>query len=161
MIRCWQDRTLYAEVHCQRRRLSMGGTSIHRGRLPKACQQIIPKHRLIHRVASGTQWYDTALVWEFVAQLQFLYSTGGHFIMSRFCSLALAVVVGAGSLLAQTPPKVKVLILTGVNNHKWAETTPVLRQVLEQTGRFEVRVNEEVRGNGSETFAPYDVLLLN
>jgi hypothetical protein len=37
----------------------------------------------------------------------------------------------------------------------------VLRQILEQTGRFEVRVNEEVRGNGSETFAPYDVLLLN
>ena len=55
----------------------------------------------------------------------------------------------------------KVLILTGVNNHKWAATTPVLREILEQTGRFEVRVNEEVRGNGPETFAPYDVLLLN
>jgi hypothetical protein len=56
---------------------------------------------------------------------------------------------------------VKVLILTGVSNHKWAATTPVLREILEQTGRFEVRVNEEVRGNGPETFAPYDVLLLN
>ena len=66
-----------------------------------------------------------------------------------------------GSLLAQAPPKVKVLILTGVNNHKWAATTPVLRELLEQTGQFEVRVNEEGRGNGPETFAPYDVLLLN
>ncbi len=82
-------------------------------------------------------------------------------MMSRFCRAALAVVFFAGSLLAQASPKVKVLILTGVNNHQWAETTPLLRQILEQTGRFEVRVNEEGRGNGPETFAPYDVLLLN
>jgi uncharacterized protein len=83
--------------------------------------------------------------------------------MSRFCSTVLAIILSAGTLLAQAPTvsKVKVLILTGVNNHKWAETTPVLRKTLEQTGRFEVRVNEEVRGNGPETFAPYDVLLLN
>ncbi len=81
--------------------------------------------------------------------------------ISRFCSAVLAIVFSVGSLLAQAPPKVKVLILTGVSNHKWAATTPVLREILEQTGRFEVRVNEEVRGNGPETFAPYDVLLLN
>jgi hypothetical protein len=81
--------------------------------------------------------------------------------MSRFGSTVLAIVISVGSLLAQAPPKVKVLILTGVNNHEWAATTPLLRQILEQTGRFEVRVNEEVRGNGFETFAPYDVLLLN
>ena len=74
--------------------------------------------------------------------------------MSRFCSAILAIVFTAGSLLAQTPPKVKVLILTGASNHKWAATTPALREILEQSGRFEVRVNEEVRGNGSETFAP-------
>ncbi len=81
--------------------------------------------------------------------------------MSRFCLMALAIIFTAGSLAAQAPPKVKVLILTGVNNHKWRETTPELRAILEQTGRFEVRVNEEVRGNTSLTFAPYDVLLLN
>ena len=72
--------------------------------------------------------------------------------MSRFCSTVLAIVFSVGSLLAQTPPKVKVLILTGVNNHKWAATTPVLREILEQTGRFEVRANEEVRGNGTGDF---------
>ncbi|MGO8788180.1 MAG: ThuA domain-containing protein [Terriglobia bacterium] len=81
--------------------------------------------------------------------------------MSRLCSIIMAIVFSVGSLLAQAPPKVKVLILTGVSNHKWATTTPVLREILEQTGRFEVRVNEEVRGSGPETFAPYDVLLLN
>lgn len=89
--------------------------------------------------------------------------------MSRFYSTVLAIIFSIGLLLAQAPPiapaqgppKMKVLILTGVNNHKWVLTTPVLRDILEQTGRFEVRVNEEGRGNGPETFAPYDVLLLN
>lgn len=79
----------------------------------------------------------------------------------RFCLAVGAMLFSMGVAFAQAPPKVKVLILTGVNNHKWMETTPLLRQILEATGRFEVRVNEEVRGNGAETFAPYDVLLLN
>lgn len=81
--------------------------------------------------------------------------------MSRCLSFFLAVVFSVASLLAQTAPKVKVLILTGVSNHDWRATTPVLRQILERTGRFEVHVNEEGRGCGPETFAPYDVLLLN
>lgn len=64
-------------------------------------------------------------------------------------------------LRAAEAPKIKVLILTGVSNHKWRETTPALREILERTGRFEVWVNEEGRGSGPETFAPYDVLVLN
>jgi hypothetical protein len=64
-------------------------------------------------------------------------------------------------LSAQTPPKIKVLILTGVGGHNWRATTPVLREILERTGKFDVYVNEEVRGNSLETFSPYDVLLLN
>jgi type 1 glutamine amidotransferase len=36
-----------------------------------------------------------------------------------------------------------------------------LRQILEDTGRFEVRVIEEFRGAGPETLAPYDVVVLN
>jgi hypothetical protein len=86
---------------------------------------------------------------------------GGIKFMSRICTVLFAILLCVGSSLAQGPPKIKVLILTGVSNHQWPATTQVLRQILEQTGRFEVRVNEEVRGNGSETFAPYDVLLLN
>ncbi len=76
--------------------------------------------------------------------------------------VALLVVIGAALLAsAQVPQKIRVLILTGVNNHDWRATTPALREILERTGRFQVFVNEEVRGNGPETFAPYDVLLLN
>jgi type 1 glutamine amidotransferase len=62
---------------------------------------------------------------------------------------------------AQAPAKFNVLILTGVNNHDWRATTPVLRQILESTGIFDAHVNEEGRGCGPETFAPYDLLVLN
>ena len=63
---------------------------------------------------------------------------------------------------AQAPaPKIQALIITGQNGHDWRAATPVLRTVLEQTGRFEVRVTEEFRGAGPETLAPYDVVILN
>ncbi len=35
--------------------------------------------------------------------------------------------------------KVRVLILTGRNNHEWRVTNPYLREVLQVTGRFDVR----------------------
>ena len=63
---------------------------------------------------------------------------------------------------AQTPlPKIQGLIVTGRSTHDWRVTTPLLRKILEDTGRFEVRVIEEPRGAGAETFAPYDVVILN
>jgi type 1 glutamine amidotransferase len=65
---------------------------------------------------------------------------------------------------AQAPkPKLQALIITGQNvpSHDWRGTTPVLRKLLEDTGRFEVRVTEEFRGGGPETLAPYDVVVLN
>lgn len=63
---------------------------------------------------------------------------------------------------AQQPPaKLQALIITGQNGHDWRGTTPVLRKLLEDTGRFEVRVTEEFRGAGPETLAPYDVVILN
>ena len=81
--------------------------------------------------------------------------------MSRFLAASFAMIFAVVSALAQAPPKIKVLILTGVSNHNWRATTPALRDILERTGRFDARVNEEVRGDGLETFAPYDVLLVN
>lgn len=77
--------------------------------------------------------------------------------------LALCLLI-AGSLIsatAQQQPKIQALIITGQNGHDWRGTTPVLRQQLEDTGRFEVRVTEEFRGAGPETLAPYDVVILN
>jgi type 1 glutamine amidotransferase len=75
------------------------------------------------------------------------------------------LLLGAGSLApAQAPsPKLQALILTGQNtaSHDWRGTTPVLRKLLEDTGRFEVRVSEEFRGGGAETLAPYDLVIVS
>src|SRR5918993_2719139 len=78
--------------------------------------------------------------------------------------LFLLLAPGSASAQPSPPPdpnKVQVLILTGQNVHDWRGTTPLLKQTLESTGRFEVRVIEEVRGVGPETLAPYSVLLVN
>jgi type 1 glutamine amidotransferase len=70
---------------------------------------------------------------------------------------------GMSGIAAEQAPKTKIqaLIATGRNTHEWNVTTPILRKMLEDTGRFEVRVMEEMRGTGPETFAPYDVIILN
>jgi type 1 glutamine amidotransferase len=80
--------------------------------------------------------------------------------MKRF-GLLIPILAAA---FAQTPvpaPKLQALIVTGQNGHDWRATTPVLKKVLEDSGRFEVRVTEEFRGAGAETLAPYDVVVLN
>ena len=56
---------------------------------------------------------------------------------------------------------IRALVLTGQNNHDWRTTTPLLRMLLLNTGRFDVRVNEEPTGMTSATLAPYDVVILN
>lgn len=56
---------------------------------------------------------------------------------------------------------IRALILTGQNNHDWGATTPLLRMLLLNSGRFDVRVNEEPTGMTSATLAPYDVVILN
>ena len=55
----------------------------------------------------------------------------------------------------------RVLILSGANNHDWRATTPVLREILEKTGRFAVDVETNVAALKPAAFAPYDVILSN
>lgn len=57
--------------------------------------------------------------------------------------------------------KVKVLILTGANNHNWQVTTPVLVEILESSGSFKVDVETEPNNQNSKSLAEYDVLLSN
>ena len=56
-----------------------------------------------------------------------------------------------------------MLIITGRNSfeHDWRGTTNALRNLFEETGRFDVRVTEEFRGATRRTLDPYDVVLLN
>jgi hypothetical protein len=62
---------------------------------------------------------------------------------------------------ANHPEKLQVLILTGQNPHDWRATTQSLRKTLDDTGKFEVRVDEEFRGGNAELLAPYDLVVVN
>ena len=55
----------------------------------------------------------------------------------------------------------RALILTGQINHDGRATTSLVRTLLLNTGRFDVRVDEEPTGITSATLAPYDVVILN
>ncbi len=79
--------------------------------------------------------------------------------------IALAATV---ALLVQTPAvlglaraPVRVLILSGQNNHNWRETTPALEAILRNCGRFTVAVTERPETLTAAEFAKVDVLVSN
>lgn len=79
-----------------------------------------------------------------------------------------AVVVAAGMFLfvatctAEEKP-VRVLLVTGVDypGHRWKETAPVLRTVIEQDKRLEVRIVDDLEFLASDVIFDYDVLLVH
>ncbi|MFO8014174.1 MAG: ThuA domain-containing protein [Phycisphaerae bacterium] len=78
---------------------------------------------------------------------------------------AALLVLAAPAVTAAEPP-LKCLIVDGQNNHNWKETTPIMKEILEETGLFTVDVatspakNEDMSGFTPE-FAACDVVLLN
>jgi hypothetical protein len=83
---------------------------------------------------------------------------------------ATAVFAPAEARPADKP--IRVLLIDGQNNHNWRATTPLLKQMLEETGRFTVAVSSNLKpndkpGDVKETvpfppdLAQYDVLLSN
>jgi len=63
---------------------------------------------------------------------------------------------------------IKVLIIDGFSNHDWKQTTKLTRQMLEQTGLFEVSVSTTPATatdsnwiNWSPNFSAYDVIVQN
>ena len=57
-----------------------------------------------------------------------------------FLATLLTGVLLSGTAATAAPAKIKVLIIDGQNNHQWTVTTPLLKQILEQSGRFTVVV---------------------
>ncbi|MCX6898957.1 MAG: PmoA family protein [Verrucomicrobia bacterium] len=75
-------------------------------------------------------------------------------VIAVACLVALACQLGAAE-------PIRVLILTGQNNHNWKETTPKLKEILIKSGRFTVDVTEHPEQCDAATFARYDALLSN
>jgi type 1 glutamine amidotransferase len=82
-------------------------------------------------------------------------------VRTALIGVALAAGLSAQQVRSTGPRKLQALIVTGQDAHPWRESTPYIKYLLEQTGRFEVRVAEEVRGATLDSFTPYDVLILN
>jgi type 1 glutamine amidotransferase len=86
----------------------------------------------------------------------------------RFVSFAALIFVlfsysAAASGTSARAEKLRVLIITGQNNHNWKQTTPHLKQFLEASGRFTADVTEDPATFMAkpDSLKPYDVLLLN
>jgi len=67
----------------------------------------------------------------------------------------------AGTSPNPLPQKIRVLILSGANNHDWKSTTPLLKKMYEQSGRFTVAVTEDVPGLRGADFDRFDALVCN
>ena len=87
--------------------------------------------------------------------------------MRTIIAVVSACCLVSASLPAADP--IKVLIVDGQNNHDFERTTPYLKRVLEETGRFQVFVVTTPGRDGSEAawkgfrpqFTDYDVVLSN
>lgn len=75
--------------------------------------------------------------------------------------LCSVVMPAAERVPGRDPKKLQVLILTGYNMHDWRNISRALAEMLERTGRFEVRISEEPAGSTEVTFRGYDALVLN
>lgn len=87
---------------------------------------------------------------------------------ARWLVLALLASLVPGSD-AGAAEKLRILIVDGQNNHNWKAMTPILKQTLEETGRFSVDVATTPERGASadswDTFRPdfskYDAVLSN
>ena len=69
-------------------------------------------------------------------------------------------------IVASAAPPMKALIVDGQNNHNWRETTPILKQFLEESGLFAVDVatsppKKSDMSGFKPKFAGYDVVVSN
>jgi type 1 glutamine amidotransferase len=81
-------------------------------------------------------------------------------------TVAAALVLPAFVSCSQAADKIRVLIVDGQNNHNWKETTPVLRQILEHSGKFAVDVATTPPAKGDmksfkPKFSDYKVIMSN
>lgn len=81
--------------------------------------------------------------------------------------IGLLMSVGALAPAAETAaPKLRALIVDGQNNHDWQVTTPLLRKILESSGRFVVDLSTSPPSGADMSgfrprFADYDVVVSN
>ncbi len=57
--------------------------------------------------------------------------------------------------------RLRVLVLSGMNNHDWQQTTPALQRIYQDSGRFRVDVTETPSALDAAALARYDLVVSN
>jgi uncharacterized protein len=74
---------------------------------------------------------------------------------------ALVLGFGAAGRAEERPGTLRVLVFSGQNNHDWKATTPRLKAILEEGGRFTVDVTDAPGTVAPDAFARYDAIVSN
>ena len=92
-------------------------------------------------------------------------------LLTALLVVVLCFSLGCESSLTTKSQKrpLKALIVNGQNNHNWKASSPILKEILEQTGIFKVDLSTSPPKNSSEVemekfrpnFAAYDVVVLD
>jgi type 1 glutamine amidotransferase len=75
--------------------------------------------------------------------------------------ICLLLVANVTSPALTAPPPLKVLLLSGDNNHDWQKTTPALVKIYQESQAFDVNVTEDPSRFTAQSLAPYDVIVSN
>jgi type 1 glutamine amidotransferase/HEAT repeat protein len=105
---------------------------------------------IINADSTGGIWQDR---WRINHEDRMSLSRLFHFGLA-----ALLLTVSQHAMFA-AEPQVRVLILSGQNNHDWRTTTPKLKAILAGRARFTVEVTEHPEQCDAAALAKYDVLL--
>jgi type 1 glutamine amidotransferase len=83
--------------------------------------------------------------------------------MSPLASILATAACLMSAATAEAEPAVRVLLVTGVDyqGHRWKETAPALRKVLEADKRLQVRVVEDHEFLACDAVFDYDVIFLH
>jgi type 1 glutamine amidotransferase len=84
--------------------------------------------------------------------------------MRNWCFLLMILMLvqcGVKQPTEETQDKIKLLILSGSNNHEWQKTTPLLVRLYNESGRFEADVTESLDSLTYENLTLYDAVVSN
>lgn len=73
--------------------------------------------------------------------------------------ILLTPLLGMKELSAKVP--IRVLLISGSNNHEWQKTTPAIESILTQSGLFDVTTTEKPDTLSSRSLKPFQVILNN
>src|SRR5674476_620095 len=89
-----------------------------------------------------------------------------QYLLIFLCAGLLAIFNSCQQGADQKSADYKALIVTGQNNHNWKASSPILKQLLEQTGLFTAEIVETPDKGGdmnafNPDFAKYNVVVID